>query len=169
MHSALGGLRPELVSLEMSGATASVMLYQGSMNIWFGRNVEKSTISKVLIIISKIDSTAEHQKEIHCKFEEISEFENNGYVLTSYARKGDKYRAIFVVPFSNPRALELFSQSIIKDLEQGEVRLTLYWRGGSARMNLLSQELSRLNCFEEPNATYKDDLNRDGQVKENTS
>jgi hypothetical protein len=67
MHSALGGLRPELISLEMSGATASVMLYQGSMNIWFGRNVEKSTISKVLIIISKIDSTAEHQKEIHCK------------------------------------------------------------------------------------------------------
>jgi hypothetical protein len=169
MHSALGGLRPELVSLEMSGASASVMLYQGSMNIWFGRNVDKSTISRVLIIISKIDSTTEHQKEIFCKFEEISEFENNGYVLTSYARKGDKYRAIFVVPFSNSRALELFSQSISKELEQGEVRLTLYWRGGSARMNLMSQELSRLNCFDAPNATYKEDQPRDNPVKENIS
>jgi hypothetical protein len=169
MQSALGKLRPELVSMEMSGSTASILLYQGSINIWFGKNVDRSTISKILTIISRIDSTTEHQKELFCPFEDISEFENNGYVLTSYARKGQKYRAIFVVPFSNPRALEMFTESVSRELELGEVRLTLYWSGGTARMNLLSQELSRLNYFELQNATYKEDQVRDMTVKEDIS
>lgn len=61
---------------------------------------------------------AQGTKEILCRFEEISEFENNGYILTSYARKGEVYRAIFVVPFSNCRALERFVESISMETEK---------------------------------------------------
>jgi hypothetical protein len=125
----------------------SIVLTQGAINIWFGRKLDKSLIAKILLIISKIDGTAEHEKEVLCPFEKISEFENNGYILTSYARKKEMYRAIFVVPFSNSRALEMFMESISQETEKEDVKITLYWRGGRIRMNLIKDELSRLNCF----------------------
>jgi hypothetical protein len=68
-----------------------------------------------------------------CRFEEISEFESNGYILTSYARKKDRYRAIFVVPFSNKRALERFMESVSTETEKEDVKITLYWRGGEGQ------------------------------------
>ncbi|MBN1236231.1 MAG: hypothetical protein JW999_09325 [Methanotrichaceae archaeon] len=152
------GNRPEPVSIEVSGSTVSIVLTQGAINIWFGRKLDKSLIAKILLIISKIDGTAEHEKEVLCRFEEISEFENNGYILTSYARKNEKYRAIFVVPFSNSRALEMFMESISHETEKEDVKITLYWRGGRIRMNHIKEELSRLNCFSTLNVVYKDDL-----------
>ena len=155
------GYRPEPVSIEVSGSAVSIVLTQGAINIWFGKKFEKSLISKILIIISRVDSTTEHEKEVLCRFEEISEFENNGYILTSYARKKEKYRAIFVVPFSNSRALENFIESISTDTQREDVKITLYWKGGRVRMNIIKEELCRLNCFRIHNIIYKD-----GQIGE---
>ncbi len=157
MPSSLGN-RQEPVSIEVSGPAVSIVLTQGAINIWFGKKFDKSIIAKILLIISKVDGTAEHEKEVLCPFEKISEFENNGYILTSYARKKEKYRAIFVVPFSNSRALEMFMESISQETEKEDVKITLYWRGGRIRMNLIKEELSRLNCFGKLNVIYKDDL-----------
>lgn len=122
--------RPEPVSIEISGSSASILLTQGSINIWFGRKFDRLLLSRILLIISKVDSTTEHEKEVLCRFEEISEFESNGYILTSYARKQDRYRAIFVVPFSNSRALERFMESLSLEIEKEDVKITLYWREG---------------------------------------
>jgi hypothetical protein len=155
------GSRNDFVSVEMSGAAISVLLNQGTIFIWFGRNAERSLVSKVLLIISRVDSTAEYEREIICNFEDISQFENNGYILISYARKKDKYRAVFLVPFSDHRALDNFIESIRQDLEHGEVRMTLSWDGGRARMSILYKELSKLNCFSFSNITYKEDQQRD--------
>lgn len=135
----------------------SIVLTQGAINIWFGKKFDKSIIAKILLIISRADATAEHEKEVLCPFEKISEFENNGYILTSYARKKEKYRAIFVVPFSNSRALEMFMESISQETEKEDVKITLYWRGGRIRMNLIKEELSKLNCFGTLNVIYKDE------------
>ena len=151
------GNRPEPVSIEVSGSAVSIVLTQGAINIWFGRKFDKSLIAKILLIISKVDRTTEHEKEVLCRFEEISEFENNGYILTSYARKKEKYRAIFVVPFSNSRALEMFMESISQETEKEDVKITLYWRGGRIRMNIIKEELCRLNCFGILNVVYKDE------------
>ncbi|VVB68739.1 Uncharacterised protein [uncultured archaeon] len=104
--------------MELSGSAVSIVLTQGSINMWFGRKIEKSLIARILLIISKVDSTTEHEKEVLCRFEEISEFESNGYILSSYARKKENYRAIFVVPFSNSRALERFIESVSQDTER---------------------------------------------------
>jgi hypothetical protein len=152
------GNRQEPVSIEVSGPAVSIVLTQGAINIWFGRKFDKSIIAQILLIISRVDATAEHEKEVLCPFEKISEFENNGYILTSYARKKEKYRAIFVVPFSNSRALEMFMESISQETEKEDVKITLYWRGGRIRMNLIKEELSRLNCFGTLNVIYKDEL-----------
>lgn len=117
------GNRQEPVSIEVSGPAVSIVLTQGAINIWFGKKFDKSIIAKILLIISKVDGTAEHEKEVLCPFEKISEFENNGYILTSYARKKEKYRAIFVVPFSNSRALEMFMESISQETEKEDVKI----------------------------------------------
>jgi hypothetical protein len=151
------GNRQEPVSIEVSGPTVSIVLTQGAINIWFGKKFDKSIIAKILLIISRADATAEHEKEVLCPFEKISEFENNGYILTSYARKKEKYRAIFVVPFSNSRALEMFMESISQETEKEDVKITLYWRGGRIRMNLIKEELFKLNCFGTLNVIYKDE------------
>jgi hypothetical protein len=150
------GNRPEPVSIEVSGSAVSIVLTQGAINIWFGKKFEKTLISKILIVISRVDSTTEHEKEVLCRFEDISEFENNGYILTSYARKKEKYRAIFVVPFSNSRALENFTESISADTQREDVKITLYWKGGRVKMNIIKEELCRLNCFSIHNIIYKD-------------
>ena len=153
--------RPEPVSIEISGSSASILLTQGSINIWFGRKFDRLLLSRILLIISKVDSTTEHEKEVLCRFEEISEFESNGYILTSYARKQDRYRAIFVVPFSNSRALERFMESLSLEIEKEDVKITLYWRGGRVRMNIMKEELSTLGCFNILNVVY-----RNNQTKE---
>ncbi len=151
------GSRPEPVSIEISGSSVSILLTQGSINLWFGKKFDKLLLSRILLIISRVDSTTEHEKEVLCRFEEISEFESNGYILTSYARKKDRYRAIFVVPFSNSRALERFMESISLEIEKEDVKITLYWRGGRVRMNIMKEELSTLGCFSILNVVYRDD------------
>ena len=148
--------RQDYLSVEMSGGAISVLLNQGTINLWFGRNAEKSLVSKILLIISKVASAAEHEREALCSFEEMSGFENCGYILTSYARRGDKYRAVFLVRFSDPRALERLIASVCNDLELGDAKMTISWKSGKTRMNVLRQELSKLNCFSFSNITYKD-------------
>ena len=148
--------RQDFLSVEMSGAAVSVLLNQGTINLWFGRNAEKSLVSKIFLTISRAAAAAELEREVICSFEEISGFENCGYILTSYAKRDDKYRAVFLVPFSDPRALERLIGSICHDLELGDARMTISWRGGRTRMNTLHQELSKLNCFSFSNITYKD-------------
>jgi hypothetical protein len=160
------GTRQEPVSVEMSGSAVSILLTQGAINIWFGKKFDKSLIARILMIISRIDSTTEHEREVLCRFEEISEFENNGYILTSYARKSEMYRAVFVVPFSNARALDRFIESISLETEDEDKKITLYWRGGRVRMNMIKEEMSRLNCFGMFNVVYKDDRAGDEKVME---
>jgi len=160
------GNRPEPISIEISGSAVSIILTQGAINIWFGRKFDKSLIAKILILISKVDSTTEHEKEVICNFEEISEFESNGYILSSYARKKDKYRAVFVVPFSNSRALEMFIDSVSSDTESEDVKITLYWRGGRVMMNIIREELGRLDCFSIQNVVYKEDQKGDAKARE---
>ncbi len=150
--------------MEMSGPSVSVSLTQGSINIWFGRNTDKALIAKILLTISKIDSSTEHEREVICDFQKIGEFESNGYILTSYARKDNKYRAIFVVPFSNASALDMFIESVSDEVKQNENRITLYWNGGRARMSIAREELGRLGCFSLLNITYKEEQIRDRPI-----
>jgi hypothetical protein len=154
------GSKQDYVSIEISGASLSVLLNKGTISLWFGRSAEKSLVSKILLLISKVDSTAEHEREVICNFESISQLENCGYILSSYARKKDQYKAIFLVPFSDSRAVERLIESIHQDLSQGEVRMVLSWKGGRARMNILRTELGRLNCFSFSNIVYKEDQSK---------
>ncbi|HOT07675.1 MAG: hypothetical protein A4E45_01953 [Methanosaeta sp. PtaB.Bin039] len=148
--------RPGLIALEVSGASASIFITHGTVNLWFGRSADHNLVAMVLKVIARVDSAAEHEKVITCLFEEIGQLEGNGYILTSYSRQGDRYRAIFVVPFSKERALNLFVDNVVEELGQGDLHLSLRWRGGSARMRALSRELERVKYFTTFQPTYKE-------------
>ena len=43
------GPRPEPVSIEISGSSVSILLTQGSINIWFGKKFDKLLLSRILL------------------------------------------------------------------------------------------------------------------------
>jgi len=143
----------------------SIVLTQGAINIWFGKKFDKSLIAKILLIISKVDSTTEHEKEVLCRFEEISEFESNGYILTSYA-----VRKTNIEPYSwfhSPIPGSGDVHGIYRlETENEDAKITLYWKGGRVRMNIIKEELGGLSCFSVLNVVYKDEQNKDLQNRD---
>ncbi|MCX9025063.1 MAG: hypothetical protein OIN85_03080, partial [Candidatus Methanoperedens sp.] len=107
--------------------------------------------------ISGIDSSVNHEQEIICDFSAIPEYENMGYVLTSYARTKGGYRAIFNVPFSKKSALSHFVKSIVNQLREKDVRKTLFWDGSIDRIILIFNELKKLDGWELKRIEYKEE------------
>jgi len=48
-------------------------------------------------------------------------------------------------------------ESVIKETDREDVKITLYWRGGRVRMNMMKEELSRLGCFGVINIVYREE------------
>jgi hypothetical protein len=60
----------------------------------------------------------------------------------------------------------MFMESIALETENEDAKITLYWRGGRVRMNILKEELGGLSCFSVLNVVYKDDQNKDQQNRD---
>ncbi len=145
--------------MEMGCDNITVSCSIGKIVLWFGKQAEEAQIWKVISGISNIDSSVNHEYEVICDYNEISEYESKGYVLTSYAKTRGGYRAIFNVPFSKKLALAHFVESILKELKNKDVKKTLHWNGGSARMLLMYNELKKLDGWEIKHIVYKDEEN----------
>jgi hypothetical protein len=50
----------------------------------------------------------------------------------------------------------MFMESVSRETEKEDVKITIYWKGGKSRMNLIKEELSRLNCFSTLNTIYRE-------------
>ena len=90
----------------------TVSLTPRKIILWFGRQAGESSIREVIFGISSIDPSVNLEQEIICEFKNIAEYENMGYVLTSYAKTKSGYRVIFNIPFSRKFALAHFVRSI---------------------------------------------------------
>ena len=145
----------DITILELGRDDVTVSLTPGKIILWFGRQVNESLIQQVVFGISGIDSSLNHEQEVICDFNTISEYENMGYVLTSYAKTKGGYRVIFNVPFSKKYALAHFVKSIVKQLREKDVRKTLHWDGSIDRMILIYNELKKLEGWEIKNIEYK--------------
>lgn len=148
-------LRPDILSVEVSGASATINISLGTINVWFGRHMDPLYVARIMRLISRVDVAAEHEREVLCSFDRISEFEADGYIVISYARKGDVYRVIFVIPFSKERALDRFIDYLLDEMRHGDVRVSIRWRGGFSRIKFLLKELSKLNYFTTFDPTYR--------------
>ncbi|HEY9204536.1 MAG TPA: hypothetical protein VIO58_01335 [Candidatus Methanoperedens sp.] len=153
--------RRDISFVEMGRDDVSVSCTQGKIIIWFGRQVGESLIRQIVFGISNIDSSVNHEQEVICNFNNIAEYENMGYVLTSYAKAKGGYRAIFNIPFSKKFALAHFVKSIVSQLKESDVRKTLHWDGSIDRMILIYNEFKKLEGWGIKRIEYKTD---DGKV-----
>ncbi len=145
----------EITMVELGRDDVTVSLTPGKIILWFGRQVSESLIHQVIFGISGIDSSVNHEQEVVCDFNAISEYENMGYVLTSYAKTKGGYRVIFNVPFSKKFALAHFVKSIVNQLKEKDARKTLHWDGSIDRMILLYNELKKLDGWETKRIEHK--------------
>lgn len=142
---------------EMGRMDVDIVCTYGKISIWFGRSVPDDIIKDILIIISNVDKSTVHECEFFCEYEEITEYENNGYILVSYARSGNKYRATFNVPFSNDMALHYLTSSIKTQLNNEDVNINLYWTGDNAGIVQLYEKLKTIQDWKIKQINYKDD------------
>ncbi len=147
--------RRDISIAEMGSDDVTVSCTQGKIILWFGRQVSESVIQRVIFGISKVDSSVNYEQEVICAFNAISEYENMGYVLTSYAKTRGGYRAVFNIPFSKKFALAYFIKSIVNQLREKDVRKILHWNGGFDRIMQIYNELKKLDGWKIKRIEYK--------------
>ncbi len=147
-----------LSSFEMGRDDVNVVCTYGKISIWFGRQVPDVVIGQILLGIAKIDQAAVHELDIICDFDEITEFESNGYVLVSYARSSEGYRTTFHVPFSSKKALFNLAGSVTRELKNENTVVDCYWTGDDSDIMRLYEELSNIEDWKIKKIHYKEDL-----------
>ncbi|AEH61756.1 conserved hypothetical protein [Methanosalsum zhilinae DSM 4017] len=146
-----------LSSLEMGRDDVNVVCTYGKISIWFGRQVPDIVIGKLLIGISNVDPSAVHEYEIICDFEKITEYESCGFVLVSYAKVENGYRATFNIPFSSKKALFYLAESISEKLKTKNVIVDLYWNGDDSDIVRLYDVLKNIDDWKIKQINYKDE------------
>ncbi len=146
-----------LSSFEMGRDDVNVLCTHGKVTLWFGRRVPDVIIGQILLDISNVDASSVHEYDIVCPFEEIAEYESHGYVLVSYAKTDNGYRATFNVPFSSKTALFHFAETISKELKNKNVNIDIYWTGNDADIVLLYDKLSNIDEWNLKQVKYKDE------------
>ncbi len=146
-----------LSSFEMGRDDVNVLCTHGKVTLWFGRRVPDVIIGQILLDISNVDASSVHEYDIVCPFEEIAEYESHGYVLVSYAKTDNGYRATFNVPFSSKTALFHFAETISKELKNKNVNIDIYWTGNDADIVLLYDKLSNIDGWNLKQVKYKDE------------
>lgn len=147
----------DLTMLELGRDDVTVSLTSGKIILWFGRQVSESLIQQVIFGIAGIDSSVNHEQEVICDYDSISDYESMGYVLTSYAKTKGGYRVIFNIPFSKRFALAHFVKSIMSQLKTKDARKVLHWDGSPDRMIMIYNELIKLNGWELKKVEHKGD------------
>jgi hypothetical protein len=147
-----------LSSFEMGRDDVNVVCTYGKISIWFGRQVPDIVIGQMLLGISRIDQSAVHELEVICDFDDITDYESNGYVLVSYARSKEGYRTTFNIPFSSRKALFALASSITRELKNEDTVVDCYWTGDDSDIMRLYEELSSIEGWKIKNINYKEDV-----------
>lgn len=145
----------EISLVEMGCDEVNISCTQGKINLWFGRQVSEALIRHVIFGISNVDSSVSHELEIICNFDTISMNESLGYKLISYSKTKGGYRSVFKLSFSKKFALDHFMRSIIDQLKEKGVKLTLHWDGSPGMIIHLYNELKKLNDMKIKRIEYK--------------
>jgi hypothetical protein len=146
----------ELIAIDLGRDDMMVSLTPRKIILWFGRMAGESSIREVIFGISTIDPSVNLEQEIICEFKNIAEYENMGYVLTSYAKTKSGYRVIFNIPFSRKFALAHFVRSIFLKLRENDVKKTLNWDGSPSKINLIYNKLKNCDGWEIKRIEFKD-------------
>lgn len=145
----------EIILVEMGSDDINVSCTQGKINLWFGRLVSEPLIRQVFFGISYVDSSVSHELEIICNYDTIPTYESLGYTLISYSKTKGGYRAVFKLSFSKKFALDHFVRSMIEQLKEKGVKLTLHWDGSPGMIVHVYNELRKLDEVKIKRIEYK--------------
>jgi len=146
----------ELIAVDLGCDDMMVSLTPNKIILWFGRQADESSIREVIFGISSIDPSVNLEQEIICEFKNIAEYENMGYVLTSYAKTKEGYRVIFNIPFSKKIALAHFVRLVVDHLCEKDIRKTLHWDGSPEKIIFIYNKLKNLDGWKVKRIEYKD-------------
>jgi len=146
----------ESIAVDLGRDDMMVSLTLHKIILWFGRQADESSIREVIFGISSIDPSVNLEQEIICEFNNIAEYENMGYVLTSYGKTKSGYRVIFNIPFSRKVVLAHFVRSIVLKLRENDMKKTLHWDGSPVKINLLYNKLKNFDGWELKRIEFKD-------------
>lgn len=126
--------------LKLKKSNNYLVATQGKIELNFSREASWELISETLSTIAEIDKNAQHEITVKMNYDEIEEHEKEGYVLVSYGKiKGNLYKVIFEIPFSNNSALKKLALSIYNSEE--DTSKDVIWHGGDQRIVSLFMKL----------------------------
>lgn len=153
----------EVNAVELGCDNTTITLTAGKIILWFGRKANESMIRDVIFGISNVDLSLTIEQEIICDFKNIADYENLGYVLTSYAKTKGGYRVIFNVPFSKRLALLHFIRSITAQLREKDIKRTILWDGSIQKIKYIFNKFKNLDGWEIKKIEYKENIKDKGK------
>lgn len=147
----------DLSSIEMGCGEVQLFCTTGKIKTWIGRQASNDMVIKVLRTFSRVDSSFTHEKEIICDFDQIPVYENYDYTLVSYGKIQGDYRVLFNIRLSKQNALDHLIESIIKELEEGDINKTFHWKGTTPKLELIYNELNSSGEWNITKMEYRDD------------
>lgn len=154
-HVSTFGSRQSLSSFEMGMNGINIICTYGKISIKFECGLPDATVGQILISISKIDPTTVYEHEILCDYEEITFYKSLGFIIISYAKSNDKYKALFNILFNNKTCIYHLSKIIIKKLKNEEFNMDLYWNVDGVKIMRLYEELKHIDGWHKKQIIYK--------------
>ncbi|MBS1263217.1 MAG: hypothetical protein MAG715_00388 [Methanonatronarchaeales archaeon] len=116
--------------LDMQRDADSISITPGKIRLTIDDPSREEVLS-LLERVAEIDLNAHHEMRLNERYENIEDYERDGYVLASYAKiKGGLYRVVFQVPFHSENALRRFAE----ELPETDFEESVFWEGNDARI-----------------------------------
>ena len=147
----------DISSVEMGCGEVQLFCTPGKIRTWFGRQATSDMVMKVLRTFSMVDHSFTHEKEITCIYDRIPIYENYDYTLVSYGKTQNEYKVLFNIRLSKPNALDHLIESIIDELEEGDIYKNFNWKGTIDRLGLIYNELRSSGEWNITKIEYRDD------------
>ena len=138
----IDSLNHNLLHLTMGDENILLTITYGKIGIWLGRHADRDEIKKLICDISAVDSGLTCEVEVLTEFSNIERMEGKGLILLSYRRKGDQYRAIFIVPLAKEAAVEYLLDVIDYELAVSDTEKTIPWEADDDKVRLLFHRLN---------------------------
>jgi hypothetical protein len=131
-----------LYILERFDRTAYITCTIGKVTVNFKQNIDRDILARILLSLSKVDSTVFFEYETVCPYNEINGFRLDEYIVVSYSKSGKGYKTIFNVPFSKKKALRRFALNLLDKLKSSDTDISILWDGNISKITQLFEELS---------------------------
>ncbi len=130
-----------LYIIELPDKSAKITCTIGKVTVYMRKGLDKDVLARILLSLSKVDSTIAYEYETLCPYDDINRFRLDDYIVVSYSKSTGDYKTIFNVPFSRKKALRRLALSMVEKLKASDADLSILWDGNPSKIQQLAEEL----------------------------